>query len=96
MQNVFATHIPENQKDELLRRLRLIEENIIRARGRVVEGVKDTETYFYAADNVGAYAARLNGLIQRRDGFCESLRVLGFRVTWDGEHPVDIVIDTID
>lgn len=78
------------QKENLLRSLHELEENIDRMRDTITSEVADNLFGWTAAESVATYASRLNGYIHERRGICVALNLLGYHVNWDGNHAVSI------
>lgn len=89
-----ANPLSTAEKDIIMRRLRDNEERIIQARKDISAATEVTVQFGTYAENVAAYASRLNGLLLERAGFCQALSILGVCIMWEGEHPTDIFYDT--
>ena len=79
------------QKETLLQSLGVMEKHIAETKETIATYAADPLFSTSACEALSTYTARLSGLLQKRQGFCYSLSILGYRIMWDGEHAVDIV-----
>ena len=79
------------QKTTLLDSLETMEKHIQDMKEGIASIAMDPRYGTSVGETIASYAAKLNGYILKRQGFCYALSVLGYRVEWDGEHAVDIV-----
>lgn len=82
------------QKTTLLDSLYTMETRIEILRHTIASIAKDDHYTDSQGETIATYAARLNGLLQKRRGFCYALNILGYIIKWDGDHAVDITEET--
>ena len=81
-----------NQKNRFLYYLNDLADRIEATKKDIADGaMADSPFYTSNFENISAYATRIRGYYEKRDGICLALNVMGYLVKWENNRPVDIV-----